>query len=353
MKLRIKNLIFLGFAVLFNFNCYANNHFELPVEGSTGYAVSNIKFTEQDTEKTSIIPAGTAYLITGEKENNFIIDYDNKVGQVSKTYTMINLPDVIPSIIYRDLNSTNSLFKSSGKDLKDVTGESLYNTWKFNKRLGYYEFMMPVLYEMAEKISNIQYDCRENGDSLVLYQGFRPYDAQMRVSNSLQNLAASDSVVNKNLTNYGFHLGWFIAKKLSSHQRGSAVDVSLAHNILYRNYEVNNYNFERAIGYEEYKMPSAMHELSTAAIAFDRPVNSNNDTEWRKAKLASTMTESAIKLQKYCTDEKLSPLVSEWWHFNDLQAKNNTKDNPGLGRFEITDLYSEMPERVELKMNGQ
>lgn len=46
------------------------------------------------------------------------------------------------------------------------------------------------------------------------------------------------------------------------------------------------------------------------------------------------MTEGAKLLQKYCTSAGLSPLCSEWWHFNSLNAKANT-GNAGSGRFSI------------------
>ena len=66
---------------------------------------------------------------------------------------MINLPDVIPSITYNATNSYNSLYKSLGYDLPGITGQSLYTGKTQNDRLGYSEFMMPCLYEMAKKIA--------------------------------------------------------------------------------------------------------------------------------------------------------------------------------------------------------
>ena len=33
------------------------------------------------------------------------------------------------------------------------------------------------------------------------------------------------------------------------------------------------------------------------------------------------MTEDALKLKEFCTGAGLSPLASEWWHFNDLDTK--------------------------------
>ena len=39
---------------------------------------------------------------------------------------MINLPDVIPSIIYDDTNSYSSIFRSNGKDIDGITYKVMY-----------------------------------------------------------------------------------------------------------------------------------------------------------------------------------------------------------------------------------
>ncbi len=61
-------------------------------------------------------------------------------------------------------------------------------------------------------------------------------------------------------------------------------------------------------------MPSAMHELSSAAVRFRKPADSTampSDLEnWTEAFTAS---EGAKRLQKYCADAGLIPLSSEWW----------------------------------------
>jgi len=46
------------------------------------------------------------------------------------------------------------------------------------------------------------------------------------------------------------------------------------------------------------------------------------------------MTDDALKLQKCCTDAELTALASEWWHFNDLDAKNAIRES-GLDGFLI------------------
>jgi len=45
------------------------------------------------------------------------------------------------------------------------------------------------------------------------------------------------------------------------------------------------------------------------------------------------MTEGALRLQGYCTDAGMTPLASEWWHFNDLDAQNIVRTTSGNGKF--------------------
>ena len=51
------------------------------------------------------------------------------------------------------------------------------------------------------------------------------------------------------------------------------------------------------------------------------------------------MTEGARVLRTYCANAGLSPLASEWWHFNDLDARSATKST-GTGGFDIANNVS-------------
>lgn len=48
-------------------------------------------------------------------------------------------------------------------------------------------------------------------------------------------------------------------------------------------------------------------------------------------------------LQGYCTGSGLTPLASEWWHFNDLNTYQRISDNQGTGGFTITQCLSRTP----------
>jgi len=82
-------------------------------------------------------------------------------------------------------------------------------------------------------------------------------------------------------------------------------------------------------------MQTAMHELSGAAAVFARPVYSRSETEWRNARLAPAATEGTVLMMKYMTDQGLTPLASEWWHFNDLPGTAAAVEMGIVGRFQI------------------
>jgi D-alanyl-D-alanine dipeptidase len=86
-----------------------------------------------------------------------------------------------------------------------------------------------------------------------------------------------------------------------------------------------------------------MHELSEAAAAFTAPVSGSSPTAWKSATLAKSMNAPAKRLQKYMTDAGLTPLASEWWHFNDLDALEMTSGNKSTGKYMFSAVVSEAP----------
>lgn len=85
-----------------------------------------------------------------------------------------------------------------------------------------------------------------------------------------------------------------------------------------------------------------MHELSPLAARYTTPVASHSSTAWKKAVHAASFNQAALTLEKYLTNEGLTPLASEWWHFNDLDAYRST-GNVGSGNFCIEKVLSIVP----------
>jgi len=341
----IKDLKLIVFSICFASLCCtisaaaADTEFELPIAGTTGYGVIDLAVRAADNPRSDnwgVISAGTAFTILEEGNTRFkILTQNGNIGWVSKDYTMVNLPDLLPSIRYNATNSYDSKYRSCGKALPDVTGKSFYTGKTPNAKLGYEEFNVPVLFNMAKKIAAAQSAALADNRTLVIYEGFRPLEVQRAVNVGLGSLVKTNAVVNQTITQSGWGKGWFIAKSISNHQKGFAIDVSLGEITEWREMKMDGCTVGIPAGYSELEMPTAMHELSPAAASMAYGVNSLSTTAWKSVPFSKSMNEAAKVLRAYCINAGLSPLASEWWHFNDLNARATT-NAAGTGNFQIT-----------------
>ncbi len=323
-------------------NFMLTNNFELPINGASGYASIALDLLADPRSDANIIKtlkAGQGFTIVFEIGEYWYIKVDNTFGFVPYKNCMINLPDVLPSIIYNITNSEASIMRSLGKDIENITDEQLYDVYFYNKRLQKYEYTVPVLYNMAKKIAVVQKNALLNNESLVIYEGFRPYEVQRKVVENVKALASVDEEVLAGLTTAPWGMSWFISTGTSNHQKGLAIDTSLAKVITYEEKTLDGYTYKVPKTYQEYTMPTPMHELSMLSVRFTTPVSSKSPTAWLKASLTLGMKNNihAQDLQNYCTNAGLTPLASEWWHFNDLDSLSLENGN---GRFYITNVYS-------------
>ena len=323
---------------------------ELPVNGATGYAsvLMDLKATaDAGSETISELEAGTAFEVLEEVGDWWYVRTATESGWVQHLYCFINLPDVVPSIIYDNTNTYASKFASSGKTIPGITGEALYDGKAYNMRLGKVSDIVPVLYSMSKKIHLAQQAALEEGNTLVIYEGYRPFFAQKLTVDALTTLAAADPEVMAGINTHPWDTNWFIATSISNHQMGYAIDVTLAKITEQQEFVIGDYTATAVTGYTEYTMPTTIHELSMASATFTGPVKSSSPTAWLLANLADTMNEAAILLQRYCTDAGLTPLASEWWHFNDLDARFATEGNSSKGEYLLDATMSEAPEAAE------
>ena len=323
---------------------------ELPVNGATGYASVRVDLkatADAGSETISELEAGTAFEVLEEVGDWWYVRTATESGWVQHLYCFINLPDVVPSIIYDNTNTYASKFVSSGKTIPGITGEALYDGKAYNMRLGKVSDIVPVLYSMSKKIHLAQQAALEEGNTLVIYEGYRPFFAQKLTVDALTTLAAADPEVMAGINTHPWDTNWFIATSISNHQMGYAIDVTLAKITEQQEFVIGDYTATAVTGYTEYTMPTTIHELSMASATFTGPVKSSSPTAWLQATLADTMNEAAILLQRYCTDAGLTPLASEWWHFNDLDARFATEDNSSKGEYLLDATMSEAPEAAE------
>ena len=92
-------------------------------------------------------------------------------------------------------------------------------------------------------------------------------------------------------------------------------------------------------------MQSPMHELSVVSAIFASSVHARSTTAWVGAAVSEKATPGTLLLLRYCTDADLTPLASEWWHFNDLYSTAVAIEMENEGRYHIERTYSRPPQR--------
>ena len=172
-------------------------NFELPLEGSTGFAGAAVMLLYERPDGASTVlrrlAAGDMFYIRQESGAYWqVCLLDGTVGWLENELCMINLPDVLPSIVYENPNAKASIFKTCGKDIEGITGQKLYDGLFYNQRLGRDEYLMPINYAMAKKVGAAQKNALKEGDCLKIIETFRPYEVQMLVKDAVYAKARMD-----------------------------------------------------------------------------------------------------------------------------------------------------------------
>ncbi|OUN20927.1 hypothetical protein B5G34_13335 [Flavonifractor sp. An82] len=282
----------------------------------------------------AVLPPGTSFTILAEKGGWWKVSSGYGTGWVEHRFCMINLPDVIPSILYDATNAYDSRYTSSGKDIPGITGKALYQGKVYNPRFDEEQFLMPALYSTAKKLCAAQQKALAQGNSLKLYEAYRPYATQRAVVKALTALAERDPQVKAGITTEPWSMTYFINTGYSNHQKGFAVDVSLVKVTRTELRTTGGHSYLKLVEYQEYEMPTPIHELSMAAASTTGP---------GKTTLADTMNDPAIALRYYFRNAGMTPLESEWWHFNDYAARTLAEGRTSTGGFEITRCRSTAP----------
>ena len=305
--------------------------FELPVNGATGWAARNLAVRLEPQAGSEVLVTllpGQGFLILEEDGAWWQVQPDaDTVGWVEHGGCFINLPDILPSIIYKITNAQASLKRSSGHDIPNISGRRLYDAWALNPRLGRFEYATPALYAMCGKIAQVQSLALANGDSIVMYEAFRPRETQQKVVGNFRYLILTNEDVNRNVNTPPWSMGAFIATSLSDHQRGAAIDISIARVISWEARAAGGYAYMHITEYEEYETPTPMHELSPQSAAH-----------------RITPGSGAARLRGYCVDEVgLRPVSSEWWHFSDRESTQIAARNGINGAFTVYSIHSLAP----------
>ncbi len=333
-----------------------DSYFERETAGSTGWSTTSLTLrAEASSSSASVgtLSAGTAFRIAAESGDWWQVTLsDGTTGYVEHSYCMINLPDVLPEMEYAITNSYYSIYVSSGYEIPGVTGTKLYSAGTaetegkvWNERLGKYEYLVPVMYSAAKKISIAQYNAYNltNGQfTLKIYDSYRPHSVTTKIASALTSLYNSNSTVQRNIdystepsgATYSWGYSWFLAQSLSTHNTGSAIDVTLC-----------EYN-EDSGSWRELDMPTDVHELSSSAIKYYSGSVSKSPSNY------SGMMNDNSKLLDYIfiggsyngysfQSTGMDTLASEWWHFQDNDTHRRVRSYASSGcDFQVTECLS-------------
>lgn len=302
----------------------------LPVTAYASTPTSNA----QGDGLLAVLSPGSSFTILREKGEWWKVSSSAGTGWVEHKFCMVNLPDVIPSILYDAVNSYSARYTSSGRKISGITGQALYPGKVYNPRFEEEQYLMPALYATAKKLCAAQRAALTQGNSLILYEAYRPYKTQQAVVKALTALAKQDAAVKAGITTAPWSMTYFINTGYSNHQKGFAVDVGLAKVTGTQLRTTGGYSYLAVTEYGEYEMPTPIHELSMAAASTTGPGEST---------LADTMNEPALALRGYFRQAGMTPLESEWWHFNDYAARTLAGGKTSTGGFEITRCRSTAP----------
>ena len=329
---------------------FAQGGLELPIVGASGFAaVSSSLRAEHDNNAEVVLSLspGDGFTILDSFGDWWYVQRGETTGWIRHRYCFINLPDVLPSIIYDITNAHSSVFRSSGYEIPGVTGIALYQSFGYNPRFGREMFIAPAMYGTALKLADAQRAALANNHTIVLYEAFRPHSTQTQVASSLAALMEENPAVAAGINSPPWNLSWFISTTLSNHQRGAAVDVSLARVDNFERRAAGDFEYTYITNYTILGMPSEVHELSIRAIIYYNPISTTSPTAWIGVPFRTGITQdsAAAIMQRYFTDAGFTPIASEWWHFNDLASIEIARSIGTNGRFHISTIYSIPPSR--------
>ena len=311
------------------------HNLELPIFGATGWTAARTQLMEQcGRVRIKQLEAGQAFTILAENGEWWSVRLPCGVeGWVRHNVCFINLPDVIPSIVFNNTNATESIFMSYDYDIPGITGYQLYSARTMNYRFEREMYIVPALYATALMLHDSQQAALADARTLVVYEVFRPRDTQRRVVAGLQALMSENRTVRSGINTYPWSAGWFIAHGISVHQRGAAIDASLARVIAYevRTMPGSGVQYRKITQIEYYEMPSQMHDLHPRAASLAHP---------NRTALAPGITEGAIFLRNYFIDAGFTPIASEWWHFSDARGNQTARSHGMSGEFFTATIYS-------------
>lgn len=263
----------------------------------------------------SSVAQAKAYCVIDAVGDMLGVSIDGQTCYIDGNYCMINLAEYLDELCTYDItNSYSSIYMVHEFAIPEVTDTVIDGYGAV--AVGNGQYLVPLLYPTAKKIFVAAQDALSRGYRLKIYDAFRPNRATQKIY-ELAELILDEPIpeepfngkmpekmpepvegetltYRKLMTNDEWSLSNFLAQGRSMHNYGVAVDLTL----------------EDMYSGKELKMQTSMHDLSHYSV-----LKENN----KQAKLLAQIMKAA----------GLGDLRSEWWHFQDNEAKQ-TLDLPSV-----------------------
>ena len=266
------------------------------------------------TVQAGTVDAGRAMCVLDEENGMFRVRFNKEPGYIDSSACLINLPEYLGDLVqYCITNSCDCQYMVHEFEIPNMTGKVISGYENMELEDG--TFLAPLLYPTAKKLAAAGKNALKQGYQLKIYDAFRPgkatdsiYTQAKRVLDlpipeypyhdvDVDDLDLPEPDYSADLGPHGLNyrmvmvndqygLEYFLASGGSAHNQGVAMDLTMV-------------SLETG---EEIAAQSSIHDLSRYSVTTDN----NESTQY----LADIMTGAGF-----------SPLVSEWWHFQDDQTR--------------------------------
>lgn len=257
----------------YEYNSIICPSYEEDVDYCRGWTVVDLRMYDDSLMSNHIetLTAGTPIVIMYEENDLFHIFDGTNYGFVNCNYCMINLPDYFGKKLSYDItNSYSSIIRKNGSDIS-ITGKMIPGYE--NVKLSDNDYLVPMLYPSAKKLSKAIKLAKDDGYRLCVYDAFHPGNSDVAILNALglNNVIDTEETATNNISD--------------EHFRGVSVDVILTDN--------NSKSL----------MPSPVYDIKDATGGFGNDAN-------------------VKRLISYMTDAGFTNINDNYWHYQDNESIN-------------------------------
>lgn len=243
-----------------------------------------------------------------------VVSFDDNTVAVDANLLLVNLPDIMPEAVYDIVYSYASTSNCAGIEVPRVTGEALPGYMAGEQDSPYWNearFVVPCAYRTMLKAINASSELVESGYRLLVYDVYRPMQAQYRLANALLAAYQSNPDVQSSLG--GWSIDWYVAPGSSGHNFGTDFDVGVCDS-----------------DGNPLAMPSSFDAFDETGHLTNSPMDASSisPASYRGDVAAN---DACLALHAAFLHAGFSELASEWWHFGDLSTEGMNRSIAGNG----------------------